>query len=57
MLISDFEWRTYWIYIIGPIVGTLLAVLLQRLLVTGIDHEDRADSGKGEGKNADNDDE
>ena len=55
-LISNYGWSTYWVYIIGPIVGTLLAVLLQRLLVTGIDHDDRKDAGKGEGKNADKDD-
>jgi aquaporin Z len=49
-LISNKGWGTYWIYIIGPIIGTLLAVLLQRLLVSGVKQADRKKSSKGSGK-------
>jgi len=55
-MIADYAWRTYWIYIIGPLIGTILAVLVQRLMVTGISREDTKDAGKGSGKNDNRDD-
>jgi len=36
IMISDFGWKTYWIYIIGPLVGTILAVLMERFMKTGV---------------------
>jgi len=49
-MISDFAWDTYWIYITGPLVGTILAVLVQRLMVTGVPRHETLSNGQGAGK-------
>ncbi len=36
IIISDHGWSTYWIYIVEPLDGTIIAVLLQRFMVTGL---------------------
>jgi len=50
-MIANYAWSTYWIYLAGPVVGTILAVLVQRLMVTGIPIEVVQNAGQGSGKN------
>ena len=49
-IIADYAWDTYWIYISGPLVGTILAVLVQRLMVTGVPRHETLSNGQGAGK-------
>lgn len=37
-------------YIVGPLIGTILAVLLQRLMVTGVSRHKTEAAGEGDGK-------
>ena len=50
-MISNFGWRTYWIYIIGPIIGSTVAVILQRFTVSGVPRAHTKSASKGSGKN------
>jgi len=49
-MISGVGWHTYWIYIVGPLAGTICAVLLQRLMVTGFNRSEVKEAGHGGGK-------
>jgi len=50
-IISGQGWNSYWVYIVGPLVGTLCAVVGQRILINGITRFETS-AGKGHNKHS-----
>jgi len=50
-IISGEGWPTIWIYIVGPVVGTILAIVGQRIMINGISRFETA-AGGGHNRNS-----
>ncbi|KAL0489224.1 hypothetical protein AKO1_013748 [Acrasis kona] len=50
-IISGVGWRTIWVYFAGPIIGMIIAVIVQRIITTARSQDKVQDSAEGKAKN------